>query len=101
MNFEQTGPTSGDCLTPYKVTGEYPRIVRDFIECVLEKFPEEWGRFYICTPKEKSLFNDTDFEYRYEKLLDKLPEEYANLKIKRVNCSAGWSCTHYFIYTEE
>lgn len=42
MNFEQTGPTAGDCMTPYKVTGEYPRVVRDFVEYVLKKFPEEW-----------------------------------------------------------
>lgn len=101
MNFEQTGPTAGDCMTPYKVTGEYPRVVRDFVEYVLKKFPEEWGAFHIYTSMEKSLFNGPSTEYRYAKLLGKLPEECANLNIKKVNCSAGWSCTHYYIYTEE
>lgn len=101
MNFEQIGPTSGDCMTPYKVTGEYPRVVRDFVEYVLKKNPKDWGRFFIRTPHEKSLFGDYDVEYSYAKLLGKLPEECANLNIKKVNCSAGWSCTHYYIYTEE
>ena len=55
MNFEQTGPTAGDCMTPYKVTGEYPRVVRDFVEYVLKKFPEEWGAFHIYRMELHSL----------------------------------------------
>lgn len=101
MNFEQSGPTAGDCMTPYKVTGEYPRNVRDFVEYVLKEEPNDWGIFYIYTSKEKCFFDAPNVEYRYAELLDRLPEEFANLHIKKVNCSAGWGRTDYFIHTKE
>ena len=49
MNFEQSGPTAGDCMMPYKVTGEYPRVVRDFVEYVLKEKTNNWSGSVLKT----------------------------------------------------
>lgn len=97
--FELTiaGPARSDCTAPYNVLLEDTYNVGDFINDILHQ--REWG--YIGIYDGKSVFGHPYCEYKGDKLLSNMPEEYLNRKIKYAKASGGWSRMDYLIWLED
>jgi hypothetical protein len=70
--------------------------VNEFIQEVLAQ--EEWGYIGIYSPNK--IFGDPKCEYRDDKLLYSLPDEYLNKKVIKVTADGGWSRMDYLLWTE-
>ena len=99
MKFTRTGPTSGDCTTPYSVTDYKAQTVGEFIEEVLQD-KNEWGYVKVCIP-DCSWLAYPSCEYRYGSIVDELDSSYLEKKIKSVDASGGWTFMAYYITTED
>lgn len=99
MKFTQIGKTMCDETTPYEVTGQKSRTVREFIEEVLEEKPNEWGYIsvggHFFQPRKKG-----SCEYRYGKLLSEMPEELLDVEIREILAYGGWTRMDYTINWE-
>ena len=99
MKFTQIGKTMGDETTPYEVTGQKSRTVREFIEEVLEEKPNEWGYIsvggHFFQPRKKG-----SCEYRYGRLLSEMPEELLDVEIREILAFGGWTRMDYTINWE-
>lgn len=96
MKFTQIGETMGDETTPYEVTEQKSRTVREFIEEVLKEKPQDWG--YISVGKH---FNQDGAigvcEYRYGKLVTEMSANALDVEIKKISACGGWSRMDYTI----
>lgn len=100
MKFTQIGKTMGDETTPYEVTEQKSRTVREFIEEVLKEKPNEWG--YISVGKH--FYQDGAIgvcEYRYGKLITEMPDDALGVEIKEISACGGWSRMDYTINWSE
>ena len=99
MKFTQIGKTMGDETTPYEVTEQKSRTVREFIEEVLKEKPHEWG--YISVGKHYYQGGAIGVcEYRYGKLVTKMPDNALDVEIKKISAYGGWSRMDYTINWE-
>ena len=96
FTFYQTGPTRGDCTSPYEVTMDKEYTVNEFIQEVLTQ--KEWG--YIGIYCQGEIFGDPKCEYNNDKLLYSLPNEYLNKRLIKVKADGGWSRMDYLLWTE-
>lgn len=96
FTFYQTGPTRGDCTSPYEVTMDKEYTVDEFIQEILTR--KEWG--YIGIYSSNDFFGDPKCEYRDDKLLYSLPNEYLNKRVIKVKADGGWSRMDYLLWTE-
>lgn len=96
MDFIQIGETMGDATTPYKVTGQKARTVREFINEVLEEKPNEWGYISVGKPFYQSGAIGVA-EYRYGKLVTKMPNNALDIVINEIIAVGGWSLMNYTI----
>ncbi len=83
LKFVQTHATGGDCTAPYDVILDKPYTVSEFINEVLTTHKNEWGIIRV-----RGAFS---INYRYGKMEKEIPEQYANLSIKKVQAAGGWS----------
>lgn len=100
MKFTQIGETMGDETTPYEVTEQKSRTVREFIEEVLKEKPQEWG--YISVGKH--FYQDGAIgvcEYRYGKLVTEMSAHALDVEIKKISACGGWSRMDYTINWSE
>lgn len=96
MKFTQIGKTMSDETTPYKVTGQKARTVREFINEVLEEKPHEWG--YISVGKHFYQSGAIGVcEYRYGKLITEMPANALDVEIKEILACGGWTRMDYTI----
>ena len=96
MFFTKIGQTWHDETTPYIVTGQKARTVRDFINEVLNERPDEWG--YISVGKH--FFQSGAIvvaEYRYGKLVSESDGFALDVKINAIMALGGWSRMDYTI----
>lgn len=96
FRFYQTGPTRGDCTSPYEVAMDKEYTVNEFVQEVLTQ--KEWG--YIGIYCQGEIFGDPKCEYSNDKLLYSLPNEYLNKKVVKVKADGGWSRMDYLLWTE-
>lgn len=89
LKFVQTHATGGDCTAPYDVILDKPYTVSEFINEVLTTHKNEWGIIRV-----RGAFS---INYRYGKMEKEIPEQYANLSIKKVQAAGGWSAMDYHI----
>ena len=100
MKFTQIGKTMGDVTTPYEVTEQKSRTVKEFIEEVLKEKPQEWG--YISVGKH--FYQDGASgvcEYRCGKLVTEMPNNVLDVEIKKISACGGWSRMDYTINWSE
>ena len=97
MKFTKIGKTFGDETTPYEVTEQRAKTVREFIEEVLEEKPDDWG--YICVGNH--FYEDGASgvcEYRYgEVVSNKLSNNVLDIEINKITACGGWSRMDYTI----
>lgn len=96
MFFTKKGQTWRDETTPYVVTGQKSRTVREFINEVLNERPDEWG--YISVGKH--FFQSGAIvvaEYRFGKLVSQSDGHALDVKIKEIMAFGGWSRMDYTI----
>lgn len=101
LKFIESGQTSGDCTTPYKVILNAPCQLRHFINHILEKRSGEWGSIYICNP-DKTITELPRLEYRYGRLKEIHSLDLINLNawINNVNARGGYTCMDYYVTLE-
>ena len=100
MYFTQIGKPMSDETTPYKVTGQKARTVREFINEVLEEKPNEWG--YISVGKHFYQSGAIGVcEYRYGKLVTEMPANALDVEIKEILAYGGWTRMDYTINWSE
>ena len=92
----QTGPTRGDCTSPYEVTMDKEYTVNEFIQEIFTR--KEWG--YIGIYSFNDFFGDPKCEYRDDELLYSLPNEYLNKKVVKAKADGGWSRMDYLLWIE-
>ena len=75
-----TGGPYGDCCCSYAVElcGEW--TVQEFVKAVLERYPCEWGFFYIQRAGQKWYEAQVKIEYQYGNLKSTVPEKIARKK---------------------
>ena len=97
FRLHQIRPEGGDCTAPYDVelNGEYS--VEQFIHDVLLN-DREWGKIGIYNGQ--GLITDPNCEYRYGRLISKLPEEYLKLRVVSATAHGGWSLMDYVLTVE-
>lgn len=93
MSFRlvQTHSPGGDECAPYDVILDKRYIVKEFINEVLAREPNEWGCFSIGG------YFGQRVNYSRGKLKESLPEEISSLEIATVSASGGWSRMDYII----
>ncbi len=97
FKLSQNGPTRGDCTASYFVDLDKEYTVSEFIKTVLTR-NDEWGYIKIHQRPPVSYFDYPKCEYRYGKLLSKLPDKYMDKTIKLVEGDGGWSAMDYVLY---
>lgn len=85
----------GDLTALYTIYLDKKYTVKEFIDTVLENYPNEWGFFRICE-------NDTNrpymvFEYEQGILAEEIPEKIVNKFIICNNSDGGWTRMDYTI----
>lgn len=96
MKFTQIGKTASDETTPYEVTGQKARTVREFINEVLEESPHEWG--YISVGKHFYQSGAIGVcKYSYGKLITEMPDNALDVEIKTIYACGGWTRMDYTI----
>ena len=96
LRFYRTGPTRGDCTSPYAVVMEKEYTVNEFIQEILAR--KEWG--YIGIYCQGEIFGDPKCEYKDDKLLYSLPDEYLNKRVVKAKADGGWSRMDYLLWIE-
>ena len=98
------GPTGGDETAPYGVMLKRKCTLKEFIEAVIEKYPDEWGHFDIRTDNwKKAKFGQLSSVSYSHGTLDrnlKIPKVFEETYVKEVNASGGWSRMDYIIRTD-
>lgn len=92
LKFVQTHGMGSDCTAPYDVELDKPYTVAEFINEVLATRKNEWGTIEV-----KGAFS---LKYRYGKTEQEIPEQYANLPVKKAHASGGWSAMDYYLKVE-
>lgn len=96
MKFTSIGQTSGDETTPYFVEDYKATTIGEFINEVLNEFPDEWGYFSF---NGSFVANPNRCEYRYGKLITNFPNaDILNEPIYYITSRGGWSRMDYEIY---
>ena len=98
MKFTATGNTAGDGITPYKVTDYEATTVGEFINEVLENYPNDWGDFNVGDGR---FLLNPHCEYRDGILLDEFQKTTLKKKIESVKAAGGWSRMDYAIKVKE
>lgn len=98
LRLEQTGKIGGDCTAPYTVILDKSYTVKEFVIEVL-KDRSEWG--YIGIEKKGEIFEKPYCEYRYGKLLSKLPHNILNRRVISARAHGGWSRMDYKLNINE
>ena len=99
MNVTRIGEVRGDETAPYIVENYKATTVGEFIEEVLEEFPNEWGYFSF---NGSFVGNKNRCEYRYGKLLNNFPNPMVlEEEIYYIKADGGWSRMDYEIYNCE
>lgn len=89
MRRNQVGRTGGDETAPFDVYDYKAITAEEFAHEVLISEPNEWG--YI------SVMGSGRVEYRYGKLVSKIPENWKDLTVVGVKGSGGWSRFDYYL----
>lgn len=92
LKFVQTHGMGSDCTAPYDVELDRPYTVAEFINEVLTSRKNEWGEIEI-----KGAFS---LKYRYGKTEQEIPEQYANLPVKKAHAAGGYSAMNYRLEIE-
>lgn len=95
----QVAPEAGDCTAPYEVRLNRDYTVKIFVEDIL-KDTREWGSIRI-RESDKSFFSLPEYEYKYGKLLSRLPNDVLSKRIKSATAHGGWSLMDYLITLED
>lgn len=82
----------GDCTASYDVELDKPYTVAEFINEVLTTRKNEWGSINV-----KDAFY---LKYRYGKTEQEIPEQYANLSVKKVKAAGGYTAMSYDVDVE-
>lgn len=90
----------GDCTADYAVVIGEPCTVSQFLDWVINDRSNEWGCIGISHEEKWAQFCEVKCEYRYGKLLSRLPEEYLDKTIVGVTARGGWSAMDYVIELE-
>lgn len=99
MKVTRIGEVRGDATAPYIVEDYKATTVGEFIEEVLEEFPNEWG--YISF-NGSFVSNKNCCEYRYGKLLNNFPNPLVlEEEIYYIKADGGWSRMDFEIYNCE
>lgn len=98
MKFEATSRIFGDCTQNFKVT-DFPETVEKLVEQILSR-TNEWGSIRIDMGKGIGFFELEEYEYKYGILIDQIPDEKLDAKIKSVTANGGWTYMSYLINTE-
>ena len=93
----KSGLERSDCTAPYDVVLDRDYTVAEFIETVLQR-KDEWGYIMIHWSPQIYRFDYPRCEYRYGKLLSKLPDVYLNQPVKLAEAEGGWTAMDYIIY---
>ena len=93
------GKTGGGETSPYYIDILAPITVKEVIESQL-KDDREWGDFRIITKKTNNIYDNSTvwIEYRHGKLLNEIPEEYANKFVTKMGGSGGWSRSDFTMW---
>ncbi len=88
------GQMGSDCTGPYRVEMSGPCTVKEFVECVLEQFPNEWG--YIGIAKKGEIFGDPNIEYAKGRIITENRLEGVESKpVLKAGAHGGWSRMDY------
>lgn len=91
MKRTQITITRGDETAIYAVTGYNAKTVGEFVNEVLSEYPKEWGSFEV---------NNLLLNYRYGLIIDDIPLNVKDMRIKKIEAEGGWSRMDYTILTE-
>lgn len=86
----------GDATSAYEVMFPEDMTVLDFIACVLEEFPKEWGEFSVGW-KDIVEYNRGTYKIINKELFD----EVKNKKMSSVKANGGWTLMTYYIEIKE
>lgn len=95
----QMGKEHSDGTVPFLVKLDKVYTVREFIDRVLDRRPNEWGHIGIKDDCN-SFFGEPHCEYRLGKLETNLPEEFLDRVIHAASGDGGYSLMNYLLELE-
>lgn len=91
FDLRASGPTAGDCTTPYDVVFRNECTVREFIDEVLKQ--GEWGYVRIG-----SHFDSPQIEYSHNNIVSGVfCLDILNARINKATASGGWTRMDYML----
>ncbi len=101
IHFIQTHAAGGDACAPYDVKFDRPYTIGELVNEVLNNRRNEWGEFRVRYEGDKWLDSFFNVEYKYGKLIGKIPENIANMPIEKTHSYGGWSSMTYYIIVKK
>lgn len=122
LNRYALAPEGSDCTAPYEVRTEKPITVREFLDAVIEQFPNEWGSITIETidginirkmmGKFPDLYTDKvgnlgtayahgsmNYTTQHQKLAP-IDDVLLNKTIVKISAVGGWTAMDYHLHIQ-
>lgn len=97
IKLKQATATRGDCTAGYSVELSKEYTIKEFIDEVLKS--NEWGAIGIYDENQSWFEKGNPYcEYKRGELISKLPDEFLDKPIKKVDADGGWSLMDYKIH---